>query len=148
MKDKIVIDEPLYCEYHKIYQKFKQASRKYDKILEDKAMLYFNTQPKATNLTKEIVSGGRTTNKFMELVEKLEKLDIELQQARNERDLKNYLLKKKELEIRESKEILDKIYVYRYIEKKKVKHIARDLIYSYQRIYQLLDEINEKIRKN
>ena len=52
------------------------------------------------------------------------------------------------MELKESNEILDIIYIKKFIEKKKVKHIARDLIYSYQRIYQLLDEINEKIRKN
>lgn len=140
-------EEPLYCEYHRIYQKFKQASRKYDKILEDKAMVYFSTQPKATNLSKEIVSGGRVSDKISECIAKLEQIDIDLQKARNEQDLQQYLLKKKELELKESKDVMDKLYYLRYIERMKIRNIGIKTNYSKSQIYRYLEDIENNLKK-
>ena len=97
------MDKELFIEYEEIKHKYKLAKNKYDNLLEKKAMLIIQTQPKSMDLSKEITSGGRIVNKFDDFVQRLEKLDPEIQLARNERDLQEYFLKKKEIELKNSK---------------------------------------------
>ena len=59
-----------------------------------------------------------------------------------------YNLKKMEIAMREMKELEEKVFVMRYIDNKKVKHIARELNYTEKNIYRVLDIIKEKIEKN
>ena len=138
----------LFVEYYNLKKEYDDAKNNYENKLEEKAKLFFDTQPKAVR-PKEIVNHiSITSDKYLEYCEKIEVVDIEVENARNLLGVREYRLKLKEMELKESNEILDIIFTKRFIKKMKVKHIARDLIYSYQRIYQLLDEINEKIRKN
>ena len=134
----------LYIEYHNLKKEYKEADKYYDKILEKKAKLYYGTQPGAVDTSKEIVGGGVITDKFCLFIQQLEKLEPELNKARNDRDLKNYFLKKKEIELRESSELLDRIYVLRYLGKMKVNHIAIRINYSREQTYRYLREIEEK----
>lgn len=136
----------LFLEHYEILSKYKSANNKYNKLLEKKAMLIIQVQPKATDFTKELIKGGTIVNKYDEFVEKLEKLDPELQQARNERDLLDYFLKKKELELKDSNNILDKVYYLRYVKKMKVIHIAFKINYSKEQTYRKIREIEEKLK--
>lgn len=137
----------LYEEYIRIKRKYKDASKTYDKVLERKARLYFDMEPKAVDVSKERVNGGKREDQFASFVANLEEIDIELHKARNERDLQNYFLKKKELELRESQEVINKIYAYRYIDRMKVKHIALKVHYGKTKIYEYINEIEEKIEE-
>jgi hypothetical protein len=138
----------LYVEYHDLKLKYNEAKSDYENKLEEKAKLFYDTQPKAVR-PKEIVNHiSITSDKYLDYCVKIEVVDIEVENARNLLGVREYRLKLKEMELRESKEILDIVYAMKFIDKMKVKHIARKMIYSYQRIYQLLDEINENIRKN
>ncbi|HHX71278.1 MAG TPA: hypothetical protein GX708_24945, partial [Gallicola sp.] len=65
--------------------------------------------------------------------------------TRNERDLQEYFLKKKAIELKNSKEIKDKIYYYKYVERLKVRHIPCKVNYSRSRTYELLKEIEETL---
>lgn len=137
----------LFIEHYEILNKYKNAVKKYDNLLEKKARLILNMQPKGTDYSKESISGGSTFNKFDDFVIKLEKLDPDLQNARNEKDIQEYFLKKKELELKDSNEILDKIYYLKYIKRLKVKYIAINVSYSKMQVYRKL-EIIEKMLQN
>ena len=140
------MDKELFIEYEEIKHKYKLAKNKYDNLLEKKAMLIIQTQPKSMDLSKEITSGGRITNKFDDFVQRLEKLDPEIQMARNERDLHEYFLKKKEIELRDSKNELDRIYVYSYVNRLKVRKFCYLIPMSKSQTYIKLQEIEQKIK--
>lgn len=135
----------LYEEYHKLLKEYKELDKNYDKILEKKARAILNTQPGAVDTSKDNVSGGKKKNPIEVFVEELEKIEPELNKARNDRDLKGYFLKKKELELRESKEVNDRLYVMYYLDNMKVKHIAIKINYSKEQTYRYIREIEEKI---
>lgn len=141
------MDKELFIEYEEIKHKYKLAKNKYDNLLEKKAMLIIQTQPKSMDLSKEITSGGRIVNKFDDFVQRLEKLDPEIQIARNERDLQEYFLKKKEIELKNSKNELDRIYVYAYIKKLKARKFCYLIPMSKSQVYRELQEIAEKLKK-
>ncbi len=136
----------LYEEHYEIFKKYKEAKKNYDKKLEKKALLILQTQPRAIDTSKEKINGGTFVNKFEEFVKQLEKLDPELQKARNERDLQEYFLKKKVIELKNSKEIKDKIYYYKYVERLKVRHIPCKVNYSKRQVYRYLEEIEESLK--
>lgn len=135
----------LYEEHYEILKKYKKADKIYNKVLEKKALLVLKTQPKSVDTTKENVSGGKNIDNFALFVEKLEKLDPEIQRTRNERSLQEYFLKKKTIELKNSKEVLDKIYYYRFVERLKVRYIPYKINYSRSRTYDLLKEIEETL---
>lgn len=136
----------LYEEHYEILKKYKEANKNYNNVLEKKALLVLKTQPGAVDTTKEIVNGNRNIDKFALFVEKLEKIDPEIQRTRNERDLHEYFLKKKTIELKNSKEIKDNIYYYKYVERLKVRHIPYKVNYSKRQIYRYLEEIEESLK--
>lgn len=135
----------LYEEHYEILKKYKDVKRIYESKLEKKALLILRTQPRAIDTAKENVKGGKITDKFELFVSQLEELDPEIQTARNERDLLAYLLEKKEKELRDSKDIMDRIYVLKYLDKRKARHIAIIINYSLSRTYDLINEIEKKL---
>jgi len=135
----------LYEEYYDLFKKYNNAKWHYEDKLRKKALLIIQTQPGAIDTTKENVKGGKITDKFELFVSQLEKLDPELQTARNERDLLAYLLKKKEKELRGSKDIIDRVYVLKYLDKRKARHISIIINYSLSRTYDLINEIEKKL---
>lgn len=136
----------LYEEYIEQLKKYQRAKFHYEKKLEKKALLIIQTQPGAVDTTKENVNGGKIENKFERFVSELEELDPEIQTARNERNLQEYLLKKKELELKNSSDIYDKLYYYKHIQKLRVKHIAPKINYSREQTYRYLKKLEEKIK--
>jgi hypothetical protein len=137
----------LYEEHYEILKKYKDAKRIYDSKLEKKALLIIQTQPGAIDTTKENVKGGKIADKFERFVSELEKIDPEIQTARNERDLQEYFLKKKELELKNSMDILDKIYYYKYIQKLRVRQIAPRVNYSREQTYRYIKKLEEKLKE-
>jgi hypothetical protein len=140
------MEKELFIEYEEIKTKYKRAKNKYDNLLEKKAMLIIQTQPKAMDFSKEPTTGGKVTNKFDDFVQRLEKLDPELQLARNERDLQEYILKKKEIELKDSEDILDKVYYLKIVKNIKVRYICIELNYSRKQIYRYLEKMFQKMQ--
>lgn len=141
------MEKELFIEYEELKKKYLIAKGRYDNLLEKKAMLIIQTQPKAMDFSKEPTTGGKVINKFDEFVQRLEKLDPELQVARNERDLQEYLLKKKEIELKNSQNESDRIYVYSYLKRFKVRKFCYLIPLSKTQTYEKLKEIEKKIKK-
>lgn len=137
----------LFLQHYETKQEYLKGKYKYDKLIEKKAMLVISTQPKATSYDKELVKGGIPTNKFENVVEKLEQLDPEIIDTRNKRDKNEYYLKKIEIELKDSDYILDRIYYLKYIKRYRVRQIAININYSTRRTYQMLQEIKERLHK-
>lgn len=142
------MNEELFVEYELLKRECKAAKRDYDKALEKKAEYYYSVLPGASDTSKELIKTECTNDKFLNYTIKIQEIDSEIEVRKNLYGNLSYRLKLKEIELRNSKELLDRIYLLIYEDKVKIKNIARRLGYSYQRIYQLKDEINIKIRKN
>lgn len=137
----------IYEEYHLLKLEEKNSKRKYEELLDRKAEYYYTrTKPNTSNTEIEMSAVSSTSNKMLNTMINIEELEEEINCQKNIYGIKQYRLKLKEIELRDSNELLDIIYVMRYIDRMKVKHIANKLIYSHQRIYQLIDEIKLKLQ--
>ncbi len=138
----------LYIEYHEYRDKYYDAQRKYDEVLSEKEHLFARTQPKATQYDKEVVSGGSPSNSFDEYLIAKEKkqIDERLEEAKSILDDRERLLKLKEEELRHSKDWLDIIYVYYYIEKLSMRKISKRIPFSTTGIYRKVEIIRKNIK--
>ena len=137
----------LYHEYVDLKSKYRDAQKVYDAILTEKEEVFQRTQPQAVN-GKEKVSGGKSSNMFDRyLIEIQEKqIDERLAEAKKLLSERDKLLRIKRDELRASNDIRDKIYLSRYIERRKVYQIAQIVNYSERQVLRILSEIRETLR--
>ena len=133
----------LYKEYWEYKTKYYDAQKKYDEVLSEKERLFAKTQPKATQYDKEVVSGGSPSNTFDEYVIAKEKkqIDERLEEAKSILEDRERLLKLKEIELRQSKDWHDKVYVYKYLDNLSANEIKYKMHYCRSNIYEILKTI-------
>lgn len=137
----------LYEEYELYKNKYYEAQKKYNEILSEKEELFARTQPKSTSYDKEFVNGGKPSNNFDNYLVKKEKkqIDQRLEEARSILEDRKKLLELKEEELRLSKNWLDIIYIYYYIEKLSARKIEKRIPFSKTEICRKLKIIRENI---
>lgn len=138
--------EELFIEYELLKRECKLAKREYDKALEKKAEYYYSVLPGASDTSKELIKIECTNDKFLNYTIRIQEIDSEIDVRKNLYGNLSYRLKLKEIELRNSKELLDKIYTYRYLDRYKVNKIARLVEYSRAQLYRKLDEIDKKVK--
>lgn len=138
----------VYIEYHNCKKKYDEIKKLYEQIVEEKERLFMKTQPKAASIDKVSVDGGVRNNLFDNyLMEKEKKqLDVKLDEVKILIDDRHRILIDKEKELRASKEWIDKIYVYKYLELLPVKKILNYIPYEEAQIYRILGEIKRRIQ--
>lgn len=139
----------IYIIYEEYKNKYYETQKKYDDILNEKERLFMITQPSSSKFDKERVSGGATDNTFDRylILKEEKKIEQRLKEVRSILDDRERLLKIKEQELKESTDIYDKIYKYRYIDKMKVYKICKLVGYSEAQVYRILDSIRKSLRK-
>ena len=136
----------LFIEHYKLNEEYKEAKKEFDKALEKKSQLLYSVVPKSANFENELVKGS-SSNKFLNYTIKMEEIDKEINVRRNLRDVLAYRLKLKEIELNNSSNILDKIYLLKYVKNMKVRYIAIKTNYSKRRIYDFINDIRKMIKE-
>ena len=134
----------LFIEHYKLNEEYKEAEKEFEKALAKKSQLMYSVLPKSANSEIELVKGS-SSNKFLNYTIKMEEIDKEINVRRNLRDVLEYRLKLKEIELNNSSNILDKVYLLRYVDERKVRYICIKTNYSKTQIYRILEEIKKKI---
>ena len=136
----------LFVEHYRLNEEYKEAKKEFDKALEKKSQLLYSVVPKSANFENELVKGS-SSNKFLNYTIKMEEIDKEINVRRNLRDVLEYRLKLKEIELNNSSNILDKIYLLKYVKNMKVRYIAIKTNYSKRRIYDFINDIRKMIKE-
>lgn len=137
----------LYVEYIDFKKKYIEAQKLFDNILSEKETLFSMTQPKAVQFDKERVSGGTKQNTFDDylVIKDNRHLDAKLEEIRSILKDREKLLKVKEEELRNSKDWLDIIFIYYYIEKLSIRKIAKRIPFGTTEIYRKIKKIEKNI---
>lgn len=137
--------EELFIEYELLKRECKLAKREYDKALEKKAEYYYSVLPGASDTSKELIKIECTNDKFLNYTIRIQEIDSEIDVRKNLYGNLSYRLKLKEIELRNSKELLDRIYTYRYLDKLKVKVIGIKIRYGKSQTYDYITKIKNMI---
>ncbi len=138
-----------WLEYDRYFRLYLSAQRQYDAILTEKSELFAQTQPQAVNTEKIRVIGGVTGNPYDNYVIAKEerRIDERLSEAESILYGREELLRQKEKDLRASKDIRDKIYCMRMIDRAQIRVICRETHYSRSQIFRILDGMREKMRE-
>ena len=137
----------IYIEYARLKKKYGQSLKDYESIVDEKKALFEKTQPQGVNVEKERVSGGETVNTFDTYIIAVERAQIDkrLKEAKSISDSISEVLKRKESELRASKDWFDIIYKLRYVDNLTITQVANRLPYSRAQIWRKLNEIKKNI---
>lgn len=138
----------LYIEYESFRRRYRETQRKYDEILSEKEKLFQITQPKAVDTEKDKVQGGSQVNSFDEylILKEQRQIDERLDEVKALLEDRERLLKLKEVELRQSNAVEDKVYRLRYLDRIRVYKIAKMINYSEPQVYRVLRGIREKLK--
>ena len=137
----------IYVEYHNLYKKFKEAENSYYDSLDKKSQLLHRVEPHTSNYNPMKVMGGSGSadDAIIEYSAEIKGVDNLINETRNTKDVLERELKKKEIELRASDEVYDKIYVYKWIEHKKSKYFCKLINYSKRQTDRKIKEIENTI---
>ena len=140
----------IFLQYEKIKRHHAKAENDVSQILLEQEQIFQRTQPKTVTLENEKVKGGSPENKFDAYLTEKEarKIDERLEEAKKIRDEFGELLRAKEKELRASKDITDKIYRCRYLDRMKIRKISHLVSYSEPQIYRILKAIRNMIEND
>ena len=140
----------IFLQYEKLKRHHAKAENDVSQILLEQEQIFQRTQPKTVTLENEKVKGGSPENKFDAYLTEKEarKIDERLEEAKKIRDEFGELLRAKEKELRASKDITDKIYRCRYLDRMKIRKISHLVSYSEPQIYRILKAIRNMIEND
>jgi len=138
-------DKELFLEHYNLKKEYREAKIQYEKALDKKSEYLYSILPKSARLDQEIYHGS-SNDRFLNYTIKLTEIDKEVEVRRNLMDNLLYRLKLKTHELRDSKETLDRIYIYRYVDKVKVNKFCRLVGYSREQTYRKIREIDKILK--
>lgn len=140
----------IYVEYEAYKSKYYDTQKQYNDILNEKEKLFLMTQPRTMQYDGEPVKGGVHKNVFDEylVIKEQKNIDQRLIEIKAILEDRERLLNLKEQELKNSTNIQDKIYVYRYFDRMKIYKISRMVGYSEAQVYRLLNIIKSNLNKD
>lgn len=140
----------MYLDYHELLKKYKEASQEFYKALDDGSKIATAVMLKSSQYKEIMVneSNSLPDDKMANYVENRAKLDEIINKTRNDMNILDYYLKKMAIEMKNSSEILDRVYYYKWIEHKKPRQFNRLINYSIPQTYRFIDEIKINIYKH
>ena len=137
----------IYEEYHELLKKYKIAESSYFKALDKKSKLLYSIEPHSSQAKELIVdySFDNPDTAIIDYTAEIDEINDLINTTRNNKDVLAYELRKKEKELRYSHDIYDRIYVYKWLERKRVREYYKLLAYSRRQIYRFIDEIKENL---
>lgn len=139
----------IYIDYENIKNKCHKLEKDYENILAENEKIFRITQPKSPAFSDIKVQCSEIKSKFDEYLVLKEKLCIEKRTREVSRMLKirNKMLKKKEIELRSSRDLIDRIYCLWFLDKKNAREISYALSYHKSAVYNVVNDIKNVISK-
>lgn len=128
----------IYEEYEAIWSRIRKIEKELFDLINKRDDLFSMTQPKSSTMDKEIVDGKNPVNAMEEYVIHKEYLNEKINQLNQTLDDRYQILKRKREELKLSKNIYDRIYYLRGIERLSVYRISVIIGYSKEQTYRYL----------
>ena len=134
-----------FASYEFLRQKYLKAQRNFNSILEEKENLFSRTQPKSPNWDKMPSSESENAFDSYLIAKEKTKIDQRIKEMQKIVDERRSLMRQKEQELYESKDLCDKIYRMKYLESKTVPDLMRKLHFGRTQIYKFISIVQSEI---
>lgn len=135
----------VFLEYEEYKRQYLETQRIFNSILMEQEELFTRTQPNAVRYDKDRVQTSPSNSQFDDYISQKEsrRIDERLKEAKTLLEDREYILHKKEDELRQSMDIHDVIYLYKFVDGMSVNKIAKKLNYSISQIYRYIQIIED-----
>lgn len=132
-------------DYEAARRALKAALKNYEAVIAEQEELFRRTQPQAVRPDKERVSGGKNRDVFADYLAKKDhrKIDTRLKEAREICDARLDILHRIETALKASNDPADRVYRLRYLDRLRVRKIARLVNYSEAQVFRILKAIRD-----
>ena len=134
----------IYEEYEQIWSKIRKIEKELFDLINKRDDLFSMTQPKSSQFDKEMVDGKNPINTMEQYVIQKEYLNEKICQLNQTLDDRYQILNRKREELKRSKNLYDKIYYLRFIERLGVYKISVLIGYSKEQTYRYLKKMKMK----
>ena len=131
----------IYEEYEAMLSKIRKLEKELMELNNRKEDLFYQTQPKSSPTDKIIVDGHNPINTMEKYVIEKEYLTERINQLNELLDYRYPALNRKREELKLSKNLYDRIYYYRFIERLSVFKIGLLIGYSKEQTYRYLKKL-------
>ena len=138
----------LYAEYEKMWGIIRKLEKELFDLINERDELFIKTQPKAAVMDKEKVDISFKNNMMENYVIKQEYFNRRIEQLQQSLDDRYQALNRKREELRLSKNMYDRIYYLKYIEKLSTFKIANISGYDRTSVWRHLKKIEKSITCN
>lgn len=137
-----------YIDYERFKAKYQTAQEKFAEILLEKERLFTQTLPNAITYDKDQVAHTVDGNPLERYILSLEEENIEAKLARYRRFFADWdiLIEVKEKELRQSKSIMDRIYVMKILDGYGIGRICKEMHYSKAQVYKKMEVIRKNLK--
>ena len=125
--------------------KYLDAQQKLHAIIEEKENLFSRTQPKSPNWDKMPSSESENAFDSYLIAKEKTKIDQRIKEMQKIVDERRSLMRQKEQELYESKDLCDKINRMKYLESKTVPDLMRKLHFGRTQIYKFISIVQSEI---
>lgn len=137
----------IFEEYYKKYRTYKKIKKEINDLENKKINLMRMVDVQAIPPKDNIGGVGILEDKMLVYTAELEQVELDLDKNKRIINEIKSQLKEVESELRESKEILDNIYLYKYIEKLKWYQICQKIGYEKTKTYDFINEVELILNK-
>lgn len=116
-----------------------------DRLKEQKFLAQSIIYPKSSQIKEVPVASTISKDPLLEYVQKIEEIEEQINLIQQQMKSLQIDLCKMESVLRDVKEPLNRIFVYKYVDGLPVRDIARKMHFSQRRTYQLLEKIETKL---
>lgn len=136
----------IYEEYESIWNTIRKKEKELFDLINKRDELFLYTQPKSSKFDKEKVDSKTTQNIMEAYVIQKEYLNERIMQLNIALDDIYQVLKRKRDELRQSKNVYDRIYYYFCIERLTIYKISNLTNYSQSQVYRKLKKMGVKVK--
>lgn len=138
----------LYIDYVILKQSYDESLRRLKELLDKKEEAFTRTLPNAIRYDLQKVMHSVSTNSALDdYVMDVEKIDQQIRSAKIILMDRKEMLDLKEEELKKSRDVDDRVYFLKYIQRLTVEQIAIRMHYSEGNIYYHLAKIKHQIKK-
>lgn len=137
----------IYIDYAQAKEKYEQALKSYNELLDEKQQLFIKTQPQGIDYKKDLVNHSVGSNMYDMYLIALErsKIDERLKECNIITNERKSLLDLLEGKLKASNNINDKIYRMFYLDGLSLTSISARINYSRAQVWRLLNNIKKNI---
>lgn len=123
--------------------KYEAALDFHEQLVSQREALFQRTQPQAIQIKADKIMGSGSGNPLEDYAIRSQQLDERIKKAAKLVWQRRNLLKRAESDLRASKGTWDRIFVYHYLENRKIPWIAMRIGYSERQVYRILQKIQD-----